>query len=53
MMHKIEIGKVGNFSAWNKNFRAEISDFFSFFAEQKLSHGALKVSEDECKTSNT
>jgi len=25
-MHKIEIGKVGNFSAWNKNFR-----FFFFF----------------------
>jgi len=35
-MHKIEIGKVGNFSAWNEIFRAEISDFFNFFAERKL-----------------
>jgi len=34
-MHKIEIGKVGNFSAWNENFRAEISESFSFFAERK------------------
>jgi len=32
-MHKIEIGKVGNISAWNENFRAEISDFV---AERKL-----------------
>jgi len=29
-MHKIEIGKVGNFSVWNENFLAEISDFFLF-----------------------
>jgi len=29
-MHKIEIGKDGNFSVWNENFRAEISDFFLF-----------------------
>jgi len=36
-MNKIEIGKVENLSAWNENFRAEISDFFSFFAERKLS----------------
>jgi len=36
-MLNIEIRKVGNFSAWNENFRAESSDFFSFFAEQKLS----------------
>jgi len=42
-MHKIEIGKVGNFSAWNENFRAEISDFFYFFAERKLLLRTLPV----------
>jgi len=30
--HKIKIGKVGNFSVGNENFRAEISDFLLFFA---------------------
>jgi len=43
-MHKIEIGKVGNFFAWNENFCAEIPDFFSFFAEQKLSLRTLPSS---------
>jgi len=41
MYHNIEIGKVGNLSAWNENFRAKISDFFSFFAERNLSLGTL------------
>jgi len=35
-MHKIEIGKVGNFSAWNENFRAEISNFFFFFCGTEI-----------------
>jgi len=26
----------GNFSVWNKNFRAKISDFLGFFAERKI-----------------
>jgi len=42
-MHKIEIGKVVKFSAWNENFRAEISDIFLFFAERKLSLRTLII----------
>jgi len=44
-MHKIEIGKGGNFSAWNENFRAEISVFSSLFVEQKLSLRTLVTVE--------
>jgi len=40
-MHKIEIGKVGNFSAWNENFRAEISDFFLFLSLRTLIPGNI------------
>jgi len=48
-MHKIEIGKVGNFSALNENFCAEISDFFLLFCGTEIitsnpsRHGELYI----------